>query len=326
MLAGVRTVGCRRVGGGSRASRSSRTCRPGAALAASLDARRDHLRGLGRVHPAGRGRTARSASSARAARAVRRVPAARADLVLGRRGRADAAARARSRSRSAPEPLEADPGRRARGGLHHRRDRGARRREPVLVSTNLARRSALGRGARRARPPSGLRRLPHRAEGRGDRHGGDARPRRGRARRVHPQPAGRRRRRDSSSFTAMRQESPPASRDHRRPQGPRACPYSKGLMAQTISATGPRPGRAFELARKIEQRLDANGGGEIDIARSAHARRGGARRRGGRGHRAPLRQLAPARPARPPARGAARRHDRRGQVHDRDDARRTASA
>src|SRR5262245_1661470 len=43
-------------------------------------------------------------------------------------------------------------------------------------------------------------------------------------------------------------------------------PYSKGLMAQTISATGLAPGRAFELARKIEQRLDANGGGEIDIA------------------------------------------------------------
>jgi len=42
-------------------------------------------------------------------------------------------------------------------------------------------------------------------------------------------------------------------------------PYSKGLMAQTISATGLTPGRAFELARKIERRLDANGGGEIDI-------------------------------------------------------------
>jgi 2-phosphoglycerate kinase len=45
-------------------------------------------------------------------------------------------------------------------------------------------------------------------------------------------------------------------------------PYSKGLMAQTISATGLSPGRAFELARKIEQRLDANGGGDIDIAAS----------------------------------------------------------
>ena len=43
-------------------------------------------------------------------------------------------------------------------------------------------------------------------------------------------------------------------------------PYSKGLMAQSISATGLAPERAFELARKIEQRLDANGGGEIDVA------------------------------------------------------------
>jgi len=42
-------------------------------------------------------------------------------------------------------------------------------------------------------------------------------------------------------------------------------PYSKGLMAQAISATGLPTGRAFELARKIEGRLDANGGGEIDI-------------------------------------------------------------
>jgi 2-phosphoglycerate kinase len=41
-------------------------------------------------------------------------------------------------------------------------------------------------------------------------------------------------------------------------------PYSKGLMAQTISATGLPPERAFELARKIAARLDANGGGEID--------------------------------------------------------------
>src|SRR5215208_4914216 len=42
-------------------------------------------------------------------------------------------------------------------------------------------------------------------------------------------------------------------------------PYSKGLMAQAISATGLSPGRSIELARKIEGRLDANGGGEIDI-------------------------------------------------------------
>jgi 2-phosphoglycerate kinase len=40
-------------------------------------------------------------------------------------------------------------------------------------------------------------------------------------------------------------------------------PYSKGLMAQAISATGLSPGRAFELARMIEERLD---GGSIRTA------------------------------------------------------------
>ena len=40
-------------------------------------------------------------------------------------------------------------------------------------------------------------------------------------------------------------------------------PYSKGLMAQAISATGLSPGRSFELARVIEERLD---GGEIRTA------------------------------------------------------------
>ncbi len=42
-------------------------------------------------------------------------------------------------------------------------------------------------------------------------------------------------------------------------------PYSKGLMAQAISATGLPTGRAFELALKIEGGLDANGGVEIEI-------------------------------------------------------------
>lgn len=40
-------------------------------------------------------------------------------------------------------------------------------------------------------------------------------------------------------------------------------PYSKGLMARAISATGLSPGRSFELARVIEDRLD---GGSIRTA------------------------------------------------------------
>ena len=43
-------------------------------------------------------------------------------------------------------------------------------------------------------------------------------------------------------------------------------PYSKGLMAQAISATGLTPQRAFELARLVERRLDERGADTIDVA------------------------------------------------------------
>jgi 2-phosphoglycerate kinase len=43
-------------------------------------------------------------------------------------------------------------------------------------------------------------------------------------------------------------------------------PYSKGLMAQSLSATGLAPERAFELARVVERRLGERGDGQIDIA------------------------------------------------------------
>jgi 2-phosphoglycerate kinase len=42
-------------------------------------------------------------------------------------------------------------------------------------------------------------------------------------------------------------------------------PYSKGLMAQGLSATGLAPGRSFELARTIELRLSDAGRAEIDV-------------------------------------------------------------
>jgi 2-phosphoglycerate kinase len=41
-------------------------------------------------------------------------------------------------------------------------------------------------------------------------------------------------------------------------------PYSKGLMAQSLSATGISLERAFELARLVERRLAASGDDEID--------------------------------------------------------------
>jgi len=43
-------------------------------------------------------------------------------------------------------------------------------------------------------------------------------------------------------------------------------PYSKGLMSQTLSATGLSPQRAFDLAREIEVRLAARGEAEVDLA------------------------------------------------------------
>jgi hypothetical protein len=43
-------------------------------------------------------------------------------------------------------------------------------------------------------------------------------------------------------------------------------PYSKGLMAQALSATALSQERAFELARLIEHRLDERGEPEIDVA------------------------------------------------------------
>ena len=43
-------------------------------------------------------------------------------------------------------------------------------------------------------------------------------------------------------------------------------PYSKGLMAQALSATAMSPERAFELARTIERRLGERAEAEIDVA------------------------------------------------------------
>jgi 2-phosphoglycerate kinase len=42
-------------------------------------------------------------------------------------------------------------------------------------------------------------------------------------------------------------------------------PYSKGLMAQSLSASGLAPERAFELAREIERRLALRGDREIGV-------------------------------------------------------------
>jgi 2-phosphoglycerate kinase len=43
-------------------------------------------------------------------------------------------------------------------------------------------------------------------------------------------------------------------------------PYSKGLTAQALSATGLSPERSFELARQVEARLAEMGAAEVDVA------------------------------------------------------------
>jgi len=43
-------------------------------------------------------------------------------------------------------------------------------------------------------------------------------------------------------------------------------PYSKGVMAQSLSASGLSPQRAFELAREVERRLVRRGAEEIALA------------------------------------------------------------
>jgi 2-phosphoglycerate kinase len=46
-------------------------------------------------------------------------------------------------------------------------------------------------------------------------------------------------------------------------------PYSKGLMAQSLSATGLSPERAFALARMVERRLSDGGHSEIETSELA---------------------------------------------------------
>src|SRR5438876_11421809 len=52
-----------------------------------------------------------------------------------------------------------------------------------------------------------------------------------------------------------------------------ALPYSKGLMASSIMATGLPPGRAFHVAERIEERLRQRGVPEITRAELAELAR-----------------------------------------------------
>src|ERR671914_781764 len=59
---------------------------------------------------------------------------------------------------------------------------------------------------------------------------------------------------------------PPPSRETIVVHKGHGLPYSKGLMAQALSATALSQDRAFELARLIESRLADRAQGEIDLA------------------------------------------------------------
>ena len=48
-------------------------------------------------------------------------------------------------------------------------------------------------------------------------------------------------------------------------KGDRGLPYSKGLMAQSLSASGLAPDRAYEVARLLEGQLAERGRPEIDV-------------------------------------------------------------
>ena len=266
---------CRRSAAGawaaaSRASRSSRTCRRARGSPRRSTRARSSSRAPARASRRSRW-TARSASSAPGAPepfAAYRL--ARADLVLAAEGAVDPPAGARRVRRSGPSRSRTVPGDARVAVFTTGADRGATGSPSrCWSSTNLARRAALGRRPR-ARRRRGLRRLPHRAEGGGDRHGRRARRARGRARRLHPQPAASASTTHSSSCSQASQmpaETIVVHKGH-------GLPYSKGLMAQAISATGLSPGRAFELAR--DDRGAARRRRDPATRRPARARRGGA--------------------------------------------------
>ena len=142
VIAGVRTVGCRRVGGGFAGAPFDSNVPAGAELAVSLDPGAIVFEGSGAcIPPVEVDRTVCILGAGRP-EPFAEYRLARADLVLAAEG-APIRRRARCRSRSAPSRS-----RRFRTAPGSRSSQPARPRshgipEPVLVSTNLARRSAL---------------------------------------------------------------------------------------------------------------------------------------------------------------------------------------
>jgi cyclic 2,3-diphosphoglycerate synthetase len=149
VLAGVRTVGCRRVGGGLAGEPAESNVAAGAALAASLDPGVIVFEGSGAcIPPVEVDRTVCILGAGRP-EPFAEYRLARADLVLAAEGAADAPPGALELSLR-PELVEAVPD----GARVAVFTTGATSvegiQEPVLVSTNLARRSALADELERA--------------------------------------------------------------------------------------------------------------------------------------------------------------------------------
>ena len=146
VLAGVRTVGCRRVGGGPLGEPGESNVEAGAALAASLDPGALILEGSGSCIPPVRAdRTVCVVGGTVEGLDLYRV--LRADLCLLM---ADAPVEGRAiRCELRPEPAQEVPGD-ARVALFTTRAESCEGVDPVVTSTNLARRSALAADLDRA--------------------------------------------------------------------------------------------------------------------------------------------------------------------------------
>ena len=142
LVAGVRTIGCRRVGGGFAGAPSESNVAAGAALAASLDPGAIVFEGSGACIPPVEVDRTVCILGAGAAEPFAEYRLARADLVLAAEGASDLPPGAVPFSLEA-EPLEEVPegSRVAVFTTGGKRVRGIP--EPVLFSTNLARRSVL---------------------------------------------------------------------------------------------------------------------------------------------------------------------------------------
>jgi cyclic 2,3-diphosphoglycerate synthase len=146
-LAGVRSVGCRRVGGGLAGEPARSNVAEGAALAARLEPGAIVLEGSGAcIPPVQAGRTV-CMVGAGAAEPFAEYRLARADLVLSAEGSPAVPGAIRFSLR--PEPVEPVPAS-SRVALFTTGAPAVEDVEPVVASSNLARRSALGADLARA--------------------------------------------------------------------------------------------------------------------------------------------------------------------------------